>query len=237
MDKKPEQQKQDQAAMHDNTEQAKAKKGKGSKIRRILFPLLLILVAAGCSVAYYFYSAGSNYFTTDNAKVTAQMYSVAALSSGKLLAWDINVGDYVSQDQILGRQEVLPYITAPISGIVVKNDGVVQQMAAAGTPLAIIADTQNLYIGVNVEETDISKIRLGQIVDISIDAYPKRIFYGQVSEINQTTQTYFSGMSSFSTSGTYTKVTQLIPIKVTIDNSDNLPLAFGMNATVKIYLK
>jgi multidrug resistance efflux pump len=214
-----------------------AKAAKKSKLKLILFPVLLILVIAGCSAAYYFYSVSSNYFTTDNAKVTAQMYTVAALSSGKLLTWDVNVGDYVSQDQVLGRQEVLPYITAPVGGVVVKNDGVVNQMAAAGTPLAMIADTQNLYIGVNVEETDISKIRLGQAVDISIDAYPKRLFIGRVSEINQTTQTYFSGMSSFSTSGTFTKVTQLIPIKVSIENSENLPLAFGMNATVKIHLK
>ena len=218
-------------------EQAPNKAGKGAKLKPILFLLLLVLVLAGCSVAYYFYSAGSNYFTTDNAKVTAQMYSVVALSSGKLLTWDVSIGDYVSQDQILGRQEVLPYITAPVSGIVVRNDGTVNQIAAAGTPLATIADTQNLYIGVNVEETDISKIRLGQLVDISIDAYPKRTFYGQVYEINQTTQTYFSGMSSFSTSGTYTKVTQFIPIKVSINNNDNLPLAFGMNATVKIHVK
>jgi len=78
---------------------------------------------------------------------------------------------------------------------------------------------------------------LGQAVDISIDAYPKRVFPGQVTEINQTTQTYFSGVSSFSTSGTYTKVTQLIPVKVSIQNDENVPLMFGMNATVKIRLR
>ena len=211
------------------------RKKKGEK-RRILIPLFLLLVVACCGAVYYFRIV-TNYYTTDNAKVTAQMYPVAALSSGKLLIWDVSIGDYVRQDQILGRQEILPYITAPNTGIVVKNDGAVNQMVAAGTPLAIIADIENLYIGVNVEETDIDKIRLGQYVEIQIDAYPKKAFSGRVYEINQTTQNFFSGMSSFSTSGTFTKVTQLIPIKVSIQNKDNVPLTFGMNASVKILLE
>lgn len=207
------------------------------KIKRIVYPLLIVLVLAACCTGYYIFSVSVNYFTTDNAKVTAKMYSVMPVTTGKLLSWDVETGDLVDKDQILGRQEVLPYITAPISGTIVKNDGAVNQMAATGTTLAVVADTANMYIGVNVEETDINKIRLGDAVDVKIDAYPGEKFTGQVAEIDQATQTYFSGNSSFSTSGTYTKVTQLIPIKVTIDNPANLPLAFGMNATVKIHLK
>jgi multidrug resistance efflux pump len=57
-----------------------------------------------------------------------------------------------------------------------------------------------------------------------------------VSEIDQITQTYFSSPSSFSTSGTYTKVTQLIPVKVILENQKDLALKFGMNASVKIHL-
>ena len=138
---------------------------------------------------------------------------------------------------MLGRQEVLPYITSPITGTVVKNDGAVNQTVSPGTPLAVVADTSNLYVGVNVEETDIMKIHLGQLADVRLDAYPHRTFKGQVTEIDPATQTYFTNTTSFSTSGTYTKVTQLIPIKVTIENKEDLPLVFGMNATVKVHLK
>ena len=169
--------------------------------------------------------------------MTAKLYSVMPVTNGKLISWDVENGDLVEQDQVLGRQETLPYITSPISGTVVKNDGAVNQMANASTPVAVVADTSNLYIGVNVEETDIMKIRLGQMADVKIDAYPKRTFKGQVTEIDPTTQTYFTNTTSFSTSGTYTKVTQLIPIKVTIENKENLPLVFGMNATVRVHLK
>ena len=44
------------------------------------------------------------------------------------------------------------------------------QTVSPGTPLAVVADTSNLYVGVNVEETDIMKIHLGQLVDVRLDA-------------------------------------------------------------------
>ncbi|MEL7624382.1 MAG: HlyD family efflux transporter periplasmic adaptor subunit [Clostridiales bacterium] len=219
----------------ENPAAAKEKKKRG--VKRLVFPVLLVLVLAAAALGYRFYYDASRFFTTDNAKVTAKMYSVLPVTSGKLLAWNVELGDLVTQDQILGRQEVLPYIFAPIDGTVVKNDATVNQTVAAGPPLAVIADTENLYIGVNIEETDIAKIRLGQKADVHIDAYPGRVFGGQVTEINQATQTYFAGASSFTTSGTYTKVTQLIPVKITIENEEGLPLTFGLNATVKIHLQ
>lgn len=211
--------------------------GRGGRIKKIVCPLLFAVVIIGGCVGFYMFSQSRNYFSTDNAKVTAKLYNVMPVTGGKLISWDVENGDLVEQDQVLGRQEVLPYITSPVNGTIVKNEGAVNQVVSPGTPLAVVADTSNLYVGVNVEETDIMKIHLGQIVDIKLDAYPGQSFKGQVVEIDPATQTYFSNSPSFSTSGTYTKVTQLIPIKVTIENKDNLPLVFGMNATVKIHLK
>lgn len=207
------------------------------KLKKILLPLIAAVIIIGGGIAFYMYNTGKNYFSTDNAKVTAKLYNVMPVTNGKLISWDVENGDLVEQNQVLGRQEVLPYITSPITGTVVKNDGAVNETVSAGTPLAVIADTANLYVGVNVEETDIMKIHTGQLVDIRLDAYPGKVFKGQVSEIDPATQTYFSNNPGFSTSGTYTKITQLIPIKVTIENKENLPLVFGMNATVKVHLR
>lgn len=221
---------------HVNIEDQEIGSGTG-KLKKVLIPLLMAVILAACGIGGYLYYESTSYFKTDNAKVTAKLYSVTAPSNGRLLSWDVENGDLVEQNQVLGRQEVLPYITSPITGTVVKNDGAVNQMVAAGTAVAVVADTSNLYIGVNVEETDIMKVRLGQAVDIKIDGYPGKVFKGQVIEIDPATQTYFSGGGSFTTSGDYTKVTQLIPIKVAVENEENLPLVFGMNAWVKIHLK
>ena len=205
--------------------------------KKIIYPVLIVLVIVSCSIGYYFYSTNVLYFKTDNAKITSKMYTITPVTKGKVIEWNVDVGDVVKKDQVLGRQQVLPYITSPINGTIVKNDVVKNETVSAATPLAIVADTDNMYVGVNIEETDIRKILVGQDVKITLDAYPDKTFKGKVTEIDNTTQTYFSGTSSLSTSGTYTKVTQLVPVKVSIENNDNLPLTLGMNAIVKIKLK
>lgn len=205
--------------------------------KKIIYPVLIVLVIVSCSIGYYFYSTNVLYFKTDNAKITSKMYTITPVTNGKVIEWNVDVGDVVKKDQVLGRQQVLPYITSPINGTIVKNDVVKNETVSAATPLAIVADTDNMYVGVNIEETDIRKILVGQDVKITLDAYPDKTFKGKVTEIDNTTQTYFSGTSSLSTSGTYTKVTQLVPVEVSIENNDNLPLTLGMNAIVKIKLK
>lgn len=204
--------------------------------KKIFYPLIAILVLLVCIGGMWTFNSFTT-FTTDNAKITAQMYQIMPVTNGKLLEWNVSAGDMVSKGQLLGRQEILPGIFSPIDGTIIKSDYKSGQSVSAQNPLAVIADTDNMYIGVNIEETEIMKIAVGQEVDVTIDAYGSKKFKGKVTQIDNATQTYFSnGLSSFSTSGTYTKVVQLIPIRVVIENPDNLPMAFGMNATVKIHL-
>ena len=204
--------------------------------KKVLYPLATVLVVA-TGIAIMFAVSSANTLATDNAKVSAKMYTLTPPSTGKLLEWNVSVGDMVSQGEMLGRQEILPGIFSPADGTVVKSDYMAGQTVSPQNTLAVIADTGNMYIGVNIEETEIMKIAPGQKVDVKIDAYGNQKFSGTVSEIDSATQTYFSsGLSSFSTSGTYTKVTQLIPVKITIENPDKLPMIFGMNCDVKIHL-
>lgn len=202
-----------------------------------IIAVVLILIAAGCGAGYYFLVYSGSIISTDNAKVTAKMYTISSPTSGNLIEWNVRNGDIVDKDEVLGRTQSLPYITSPISGTVVVDNVTVNQTVNASTQLAVIADTDELYIGANIEETKISQVSTGQKVDVTIDAYPGKTFSGTITEIDSTTQTYFSGTSSYTTSGTYTKVTQLIPVKIEIENPDDLPLTYGMNASVKIHVK
>lgn len=221
-----------------NVHKAKSGDGKKSKVKRLLFIVLSVLLIVGCVFGVYYVSRSGSTLKTDNAKVTAQMYSIVGTSSSKLIEWTVEKGDLVVRDQVLGRQETLPAIASPISGTVVKCDATTGMIASPSGQLAVIADTDNMYIGVNIEETEISKVAVGQDVDVTIDAYGSKKFKGKVTEIDTATQTYFSsGLSSFSTSGEYTKVTQLIPVKVVIDNPDGMPMLYGMNCIVTIFVK
>lgn len=209
-----------------------------AKHKKFWIILLFVLVIGGCSGAFYYFSAGANTLKTDNARVTAKMYTVTGTSASRLMEWDVAKGDFVVKNEVLGRQETMPDIVSPIDGTVVKCDAIAGQTASPTTQLAVIADTDDMYIGVNIEETEIAKVAVGQKVDVTIDAYHGKVFHGKVTEIDSATQTYFTnGLTSFSTSGDYTKVTQLIPVKVVIDNPDEMPLLYGMNCEVKIHLR
>lgn len=207
------------------------------KFKKIGIILLFIVVIGGCAWGFYYFSVSANTIKTDNAKVTAKMYTVSGASSSRLLEWNVAKGDFVVKNEVLGRQETLPNISSPIDGTVVKCDAVAGQPATPATQLAVIADTDDMYIGINIEETEIAKVAVGQNADVTIDAYGGRVFHGKVTEIDSVTQTFFTnGPTSFSTSGDYTKVTQLVPVKVVIDNPDELPLVYGMNCEVTIHL-
>lgn len=217
--------------------ETKAEKPKGKKLRKILPIVIVLLLIIGGSLGYYFLIYTNTFIETDNAKVTAKMYTLYPSAGGTLLQWEVSEGSYVNKDQVLGRTQTLPYISSPIKGTVVQNNVKENQTVGVSTLLAVVADTDNLYIGVNIKETEISKLSIGQKAEVKIDAYPGVKFEGTVTDIGSTTQTYFSNMTSFTTSGTYTKVTQYIPVKVEIKNPKNYLLIFGMNSTVRLFVK
>lgn len=208
------------------------------KNKNLIFALIGIIILGGVGLWSYFYVQSSKYFTTENAKVTAELYNVVPLSSGRVVKLNVSEGSLVSENEVIGRLQNGSYLRSPITGQVVKFNIVLNQMVSPAASAAVIADTKHIYVGANVEETDIIKIKEGQAVTVQLDAYPGREFKAHVNEINKVTQTALSGnATSFSTSGTYTKVTQLIPIKIVLDDDVNLDSLIGTNANVKIKIK
>jgi len=230
------------------------------KAKKIVFTVVAILLAIGVIAGGYVIYESVNYFKTNNAAVSAHTVNVMPLVSGTIESWNVEEGDNVKQGQVLGKQDVGSMVSsskidqtalensadsilskaeikAPIDGKIVQSNVIKGSTAAAGATVAVLADTSDLFIKANIEETDIFKIKTGQKVNIKIDAYPGKSFTGYVESIGAATQNAFSQYASLNTSGTYSKVTQLIPVKITIINDENLPMMIGMNATVKISIR
>jgi multidrug resistance efflux pump len=74
-------------------------------------------------------------------------------------------------------------VRAPISGTILSVDVELGQEVAAGDIAATMADTSDIRLVVNVEQKDISRVSIGQGVDISIYALPTDAFVGVVSRI------------------------------------------------------
>lgn len=84
-------------------------------------------------------------------------------------------------------------IVSPISGIVTQAPSVPGQVISLSDLVAQVVDSSIVYFDAEVDEVDIGQVSLGQKSEVSLDAYPDRIFDGVVDQIIPQTTTTSSG--------------------------------------------
>lgn len=92
------------------------------------------------------------------------------------------------------------------------------------------------YVMANYKETQTGNIRVGQSVEISIDAFPGRTFRGRVESISPATGATFSLLPKDTSSGNFTKVVQRIPVRIAFDpGQEDMPaIRAGMSVIARI---
>jgi membrane fusion protein, multidrug efflux system len=131
-------------------------------------------------------------------------------------------------------------IYAPSSGRVAKRWQLPGDVAQPGQPIFTITKDSALYITSYLEETRIAYLYPGKKVEFTIDAFPDLTFSGEVTYIAANTASQFSLIPPNNAAGNFTKVTQRIPIRISIlnwDKKDKYPtlnLVAGMSAFLKI---
>jgi multidrug resistance efflux pump len=220
---------------------AKKRRMKRSTRVSLLVIALVALVVAGVLVVVYVIEGG-RYVSTDNAQIDGDKITVNAPGSGTLVDWTAHQGSQLLKNHVVGRIRIQggfvqpqQAIRAPGDATVVVDNGVEGAFVAAGTELAVAYDFSRLYVTARVDETDIDDVHIGQPVDISVDAYPGVDLNGSVQGVQGGAAAVFSPFPQSNTSGNYQKVTQVIPVKIGIDDPKNLALVPGMNVTVKIH--
>jgi multidrug resistance efflux pump len=114
---------------------------------------------------------------------------------------------------------------------------VVGQVVIPGVPLAEETDLSSVTITAYIDEGALNNISTGQSVDIKVDAYSDTSFTGHVSQIVNATAGEFSLLpTQDNASGNFTKVSQRIPVIITLDGNAGKTLMPGMSATVTIHL-
>jgi membrane fusion protein (multidrug efflux system) len=131
-------------------------------------------------------------------------------------------------------------IYAPFNGIIAKRWLLPGDVVQPGQSVLTLANNSNFRVVIYIEETKINDIHLNQKAVYTLDAYPGVKFYGKVYLISSNTASSFSLIPASNASGNFTKVTQRIPVKISIDEvSDNKKLSdfnfyAGMSAVVKL---
>ncbi len=108
-------------------------------------------------------------------------------------------------------------IYAPEDGTVTRKSVEEGQLVQVGTPLLALSQSDDIWVVANFKETQLTNMRVGQPVDIEVDAYPNQIFQGKVESFQAGTGSRFSLLPSENATGNYVKVVQRVPVKIVFD--------------------
>ena len=131
-------------------------------------------------------------------------------------------------------------LSSPMDGVVSKRWVIAGDIVSPGQAIFSIYNLKDVWITANLEETRLSELREGNKVSIKVDSYPRREFTGKILRIGTNTAAQFSLFPPNNASGNFTKITQRVPIKISIDQTAGhtpVRLLPGMSVNVKIRVR
>jgi membrane fusion protein (multidrug efflux system) len=127
-------------------------------------------------------------------------------------------------------------LKASISGIATQVDNIQPgRFVMAGSPVLSVIDDQKPWVDANPKETDVTYLRAGEKVEITVDAFPDRVFQGTVSAVSPGTGSQFAILPPQNATGNWVKVVQRVPVRIVFDDGQDITnLRSGMSANVEI---
>jgi membrane fusion protein (multidrug efflux system) len=124
-------------------------------------------------------------------------------------------------------------IKSPANGRIVMTFVRKGEHVAVGQRIAMFHDPKEIWVQANVKETAVGLLKPGMKADVRIDAYPGRVFRGEIHRIGQAATSKFALLPDPNPSGNFTKITQRLPVRILLADKD-LTLRPGMMAEVDI---
>jgi len=225
--------------------------------RRVLIPALVVVIIIAAIIGFNYWRNQTLYVSTDNAMVSGDMVQVGTVNTGQLSSVAVDVGSTVHQGDIVanltlpstlsvtdsgtprlgfrGTQDVQAPVTSPIDGVVVQRLGNPGDTIAAGQTIITVVDPSRLWVQAQINENTVGRVKVGQAVDVHADSLGATV-PGRVLAVNRASAASFSPLPQGNTSGNFTKVTQLVPVKIAVDYG-RLPLVLGSSVEVQIHVQ
>ncbi|WP_140720623.1 MULTISPECIES: HlyD family secretion protein [Gammaproteobacteria] len=108
-------------------------------------------------------------------------------------------------------------VHAPIGGVVAQRRARLGGYARVGEPLLTLVPLDALYVEANFRETQLARVRIGQPVDITVDALPGEHFKGHVESLGPASGVSFSPVPSQNATGNFTKIVQRLPVRIRLE--------------------
>src|ERR1700731_2245316 len=124
--------------------------------------------------------------------------------------------------QVKNSELQLSYCTivAPVSGRIAQKTVETGNRVSVGQALLAVVE-DNVWILANLKETQLERVRVGQPVEIKIDALPHYRFSGRVDSLQPGTGSNFALLSPDNATGNFIKIVQRVPVKI-LFNPDSI---------------
>ncbi len=107
-------------------------------------------------------------------------------------------------------------IRAPIDGVVGNRAVQTGDFVQTGQRLATVVPLDDVYIDANLKETQLTRLRAGQKVEVTVDALPDRTIEGTVSSLAPASGSVFSLLPADNATGNFTKIVQRVPVRIRV---------------------
>ena len=124
-------------------------------------------------------------------------------------------------------------IRSPFNGVVSRTFIDKGEFVRPGQRLMLIHDPDNIWVEANIKETELRHLEPGMPVTLRVDAFPDHAFTGTVERIGQAATSEFALLPNPNPSGNFTKVTQRLPIRISVTQDQGM-LRPGMMVVIEI---
>ena len=130
-------------------------------------------------------------------------------------------------------------LKAPISGYVNRRSVNPGNQVQAGQTLMALRSLREVWIDANFKENQLDQLRIGQPVDVSVDAYPGRVFHGRVAGFSPGTGAALSLLPPENATGNFVKVVQRLPVRIELTEvpPEDTPLFVGLSVVPDVNIK
>lgn len=127
-------------------------------------------------------------------------------------------------------------IIAPFDGVVGERQVQQGDYVNIGSNLINVVPLPNVYVIANYKETQLTRVKPGQSVDISVDTFPNEKLHGRVERVSPASGSQFALLPPDNATGNFTKVVQRIPVRIALDKNQPLleRLLPGMSVVTNI---
>jgi membrane fusion protein, multidrug efflux system len=128
-------------------------------------------------------------------------------------------------------------VVAPFDGVVGEREVQPNDYVNIGTNLINVVPLPNVYVIANYKETQLTRVKPGQSVEVTVDTFPDHVLHGRVERIAPASGSQFALLPPDNATGNFTKVVQRIPVRIQFDKGQPLleQLLPGMSVITRIH--